>query len=77
MVSLQRGNNFYEEMQDKTESSMEFIQFSMGRFKTVDTNAVTQVKSQIHDKAAIQLPLVFLEESHKKGTFECLALFKI
>lgn len=64
-------------MQDEPESSMEFIQFSIGRFQTVDTNAASQVKSQIHGKVAIQLPLVFLKKSYRNGTFECLALFKI
>lgn len=56
---------------------MELIQFSIGRFKTIDTNAVSQVRSQIQDKVAIQLPLVFLMESYRNSTFEHLALFKI
>lgn len=56
---------------------MEFIQFSIGRFKTIDPNIVPQEKSQIHDKVASQIPLVFLKESYRNSTFECLALFEI
>lgn len=34
------------------------------------------MKSQIHDKVAIQLPLVFLKESYRICTYESLAPFK-
>lgn len=46
-------------MQDNTKSSMEFTEFSTRRFKTVDKNAVLQVKSRIHNKIAIQLNFSF------------------